>query len=204
MMNLSEKKSNPQSCSNYFASTRYTVQTGDTISKIAQQNSITIPELVRVNPSINPYLLSEGQKVVIPHKTSKQYENKEYNIRFSFPPDWYRVDETRYEGFSGFFQVSAVSSIGGIEDVCKSEVFNKQMPYGSCPATKRITHLGQDAGLILPSDSQPPEMKHQAAFILRYPYKVEIQGEGYNYFVLLAHKEYIRRIVNTIRFIDIR
>ena len=204
-MNLPINKPNPQYRNDHYSSaTRYTVQVGDTLYKIAQQNHITIPDLIKLNPSMNPYLLFEGQKVMVPHRASRPYENKEYNIRLNFPPDWYRIDETRYEGSSGFFQVSAISSMGGIEDVCKSEAFHKLMPYGSCPSTRRLKHLGQDACFILPADNQPPEMNHQAAFILKYPYKIEIQGERYNYFVLWAHKEHIKEIAKTIRFISIR
>jgi len=181
----------------------YTLQSGDTLYMIAHQYNVTIPELVKVNPAINPYMLMIGQTICIPSKTFRLYENTDYNIRFMVPVAWKRVDDTHFEGKSGFFQISAISSTGILEDVCKSEAFHKLMPYGTRPTTRKLIHLGQDACFIMPSADQPPEMKNQAAIIIKYPEKIQIEGENYNFFVLWADKEYISEIVKTLNFVKV-
>lgn len=183
---------------------KYIVKNGDTLYKIARAFNITIAELLRLNDNINPYILLEGQVIVVANKTSNVYESKEYNVRFKYPFSWRRVDNNRYEGETGFFHVSAISSIGSIEDVCKSEACHRLLPYGSRPTLQKMQHLGKNACIIKPSDDQAAEMKNQAAFILEYPYDVEIQGEKYNYFLLWASKEHIVDIVKTLKFIDLK
>jgi LysM repeat protein len=46
--------------------TYYQVKPGDTLNKIAQRNNITLQELLRVNPGINPDLIYVSQVICIP------------------------------------------------------------------------------------------------------------------------------------------
>ncbi|MEL7565924.1 MAG: LysM peptidoglycan-binding domain-containing protein [Dehalobacterium sp.] len=46
----------------------YTVQSGDTMSKIAQKNGLAIPDIVKANNLQNPNILYIGEKIVIPAK----------------------------------------------------------------------------------------------------------------------------------------
>ena len=44
---------------------RYTVKLGDTPSGIAAENDITVEQLLRLNPDLDPQLLSPGEKIRI-------------------------------------------------------------------------------------------------------------------------------------------
>jgi uncharacterized YkwD family protein len=56
-----------------FASSTYTVKKGDTMSKIAFENDISLGELVGANPGIkNPSLIFIGQKITIPDSASQK------------------------------------------------------------------------------------------------------------------------------------
>lgn len=47
--------------------TVYTVKKGDTLSKIAARNGLTLDELLAANPDIkNPNKVGEGQQIIIP------------------------------------------------------------------------------------------------------------------------------------------
>ncbi len=188
---------------------KYTVKMGDTLYKIAKEYNITIPELIKSNPNVNPYALFVGQIILIPNnkvtnKNYKQYENIEYNIRFKYPFSWKKVEPTRYEGDSGFFNISAISSISRLEDLCKCEACHSLLPYGTKPNIKIFHHIGRKACIIMPSQDQAPEMKNQAAFIVEYPFEVEIQGDRYNYFLLWASKEHIEDLIKTLKFIKLK
>ena len=59
-----------------FAQTVYTVKRGDTMSRIASNNGISLSELLKANPNItNASLIYVGQKVNIPDKTSGKLVN---------------------------------------------------------------------------------------------------------------------------------
>ena len=44
----------------------YTIQSGDTLSKVAKQFGVSLNALLAANPSVNPRALQIGQKIVIP------------------------------------------------------------------------------------------------------------------------------------------
>lgn len=48
----------------------YTVQSGDTLSKIARDNNVTVEELVKANNIENPDYIETGQKIIIPGITN--------------------------------------------------------------------------------------------------------------------------------------
>src|SRR6185369_12916501 len=50
----------------------YVVKAGDTLSKIAARNGITLPQLLQLNPSIkNPNKLSVGDKINLPDTSTE-------------------------------------------------------------------------------------------------------------------------------------
>ena len=122
------------------------------------------------------------------------YSNLVYQVSFPYPGGWHRVNEERYEGPGGFFQISAISAGNQIEEVCRSEAFHPLMPYGSSPQIVMISIQNQEACFIFPSADQPPEMNKQAALIVRYPRPVQIGETFYNYFILWADVNHIRQI----------
>lgn len=59
-----------------MAQSVYTVKPGDTLSKIATANGISLSELIKANPSIkNPATIKSGQKINIPASASS-YEDQ--------------------------------------------------------------------------------------------------------------------------------
>jgi TolB protein len=129
------------------------------------------------------------------------YTNPIYHVSFLYPANWDKVTEERYEGADGFFQISAISSDGPINEVCHSEAFHPLMPYGSKPRIV-MSHIHyQEACFIFPSDDQPAEMKTQAALIVKYPHPVQIHGAFYNYFILWADRNHIVALAQGLSFV---
>lgn len=137
----------------------------------------------------------------------KIYSNSTYNVSFKYPVSWQLKQgyDNRYEGGDGFFQLSAISGEGlTIDEVYKFEAYHKLQPYGSQPKIESLKIEGQEARLILPSDDQAGEMKNQAGLILQYPNSIQISGTKYYYFVLWADQNHIRKITETLRFIEVQ
>ncbi|MEN6314845.1 MAG: SafA/ExsA family spore coat assembly protein [Clostridiaceae bacterium] len=60
-----------------YAQSTYTVQSGDTMWKIATRYQVGISEIISANPQIkNPALIYPGQKITIPTVTSTTQENE--------------------------------------------------------------------------------------------------------------------------------
>lgn len=130
------------------------------------------------------------------------YTNSVYKVQFQYPAHWQRVNNERYEGSDGFFQISAVLSGDDIDSVCHNEAFHQLQPYGSEPRIIKTQMQNQEACFIYPSEDQPLEMKRQAALIVRYPTPVQIEGTSYNYFILWADEKHINDITTTLRFLE--
>ncbi|WP_010677519.1 TolB family protein [Bacillus timonensis] len=129
------------------------------------------------------------------------FKNEMYRIQLYYPSNWKQVDAERYEGENGFFQISAIGGGDDIHEVCKGEAYHKLMPYGSSPHVYQTRIRGQEACLIYPSADQPPEMKRQAAAIVKYPTPVQIEGSTYHYFILWADENHLHSIARTITFL---
>ncbi len=54
---------------------KYTVKSGDTLSKIGAKYGVTVPELAKANGIINPNLIKVGQVLIIP-ETNPQADIK--------------------------------------------------------------------------------------------------------------------------------
>jgi TolB protein len=130
----------------------------------------------------------------------KTYSNSVYKVRFQYPSHWQRVNDERYEGEDGFFQISAIASDQSIDVVCQNEAFHQLNPYGTQPRIQHTRIGNQPACLIFPSQDQPPEMRNQAALIVRYPTPVVIDGTRYQYFILWADQNHIIEIGNSLTF----
>ncbi|MBD1382498.1 LysM peptidoglycan-binding domain-containing protein [Metabacillus arenae] len=132
----------------------------------------------------------------------KRYTNLVYKVNFQYPAYWQRVNNERYEGVDGFFQISAISADENIQEVCQAEAFHQLMPYGSMPRIVNTQIQNQEACFIFPSADQPAEMRKQAALIARYPKPVEILETVYNYFILWADQPHINEIALTLNFME--
>ena len=130
-----------------------------------------------------------------------EFTNETFDVNFQYPASWHRVNNERYEGDDGFFQISALLGSDSIDKVCHDEAFQKLMPYGSAPRIIKSQNPYEQSCTILPSADQPAEMKGQAAFIANYPSPIMIDGISYNYFILWADKEHIDGISSTVLFL---
>jgi TolB protein len=131
----------------------------------------------------------------------KTYSNSVYKVRFQYPSHWQRVNDERYEGEDGFFQISAIASDQSIDVVCQNEAFHQLNPYGTQPLIQHTRVRNQPACLIFPSQDQPAEMRNQAALIVRYPTPVVIDGTQYQYFILWADQNHIIEIGHSLTFL---
>lgn len=130
----------------------------------------------------------------------KIYTNPVYKVKFSYPSHWQKVNELRFEGTDGFFQISAISSEENMDEVCHGEAFHQLLPYGSMPRIVNSQIQNQEACFIFPSPDQPVEMRNQASLIVRYPAPILIQGTTYQYFILWADEPHIQEISTTLAF----
>lgn len=130
----------------------------------------------------------------------KTYSNSVYKVRFQYPSHWQQVNDERYEGEDGFFQISAIASDQSIDVVCQNEAFHQLNPYGTQPRIQHTRIGSQPACLIFPSQDQPAEMKNQAALIVRYPTPVVIVGTEYHYFILWADQNHIIEMSTSLTF----
>jgi TolB protein len=131
----------------------------------------------------------------------KIYSNSVYKVRFHYPSHWQRVNDERYEGEDGFFQITAIASDQPIEVVCQNEAFHQLNPYGTQPGIQHTQIQNQPACFIYPSQDQPVEMRNQAALIIKYPAPVLIDGTEYNYFILWADQNHIREMSTSLTFL---
>jgi TolB protein len=131
----------------------------------------------------------------------KEYTNEVFGINLQYPASWQRVNDERYEGSDGFFQISAIFGSDAIDRVCHDEAFQRLMPYGTTPQIINSINPYESACTILPSADQTPAMKGKAAYIAKYPSPTTIDGMPYNYLILWADKDHIQEISSTILFL---
>lgn len=132
----------------------------------------------------------------------KQYTNESFGVTFQYPASWKRVNDERYVGDDGFFQISAILGSEDINEICHDEAFQELRPYGTTPKIIPSENQSIEACMILPSPDQPAEMNGQAAYIIKYPEPIELDGEMYNYLILWADKDHIDAISSTLLFIQ--
>lgn len=178
----------------------YLVKPGENIQLIARKFHTTVAALRRANPGVFIECLHVGQKIFVENHWS-QYTNHPCKISFFHPSTWRCVGSDRYEGADGFFHVTML--VGGsatLEDICWSEAYARNRPYGSQPSVQREFIQGCDARIILPSVDQPITMNEQAALVLRAPTLTVIGEQVYNYILILASKNYVHEIAHTLEF----
>ncbi|WP_368668721.1 LysM peptidoglycan-binding domain-containing protein [Sporosarcina sp. 6E9] len=131
----------------------------------------------------------------------QDYTNEAFDVNFQYPASWMKINDENYIGTDGFFQISAIFGSDNIEDICHDEAFQKLKPYGSTPIIIPSENQTIEACTILPSADQPADMNGQAAYIVKYPDPIQLNGNAYNYFILWADKDHIDRISSTLLFL---
>ena len=179
----------------------YVVQSGDTIYSIAKKAKIRLSTLLKANPNLNPDALLIGQSICIP-MISSVYSNRDYRIKLLYPYRWSKINNRRYEGIDGFFQVMSVSSNATLEEVCSSEAYHRLKPYGTHPVITAATAAGLEACLIMPSTDQPMVMRGQSALVVKYEKPVVIDGADYQYILIRTDKNHLQDIVNSLEFMN--
>ncbi|MBC8079874.1 MAG: LysM peptidoglycan-binding domain-containing protein [Gorillibacterium sp.] len=159
------------------------------------------PAPVRAIAGAGAITALQWSRGAIPRLGTAFFSSAAYKVAFPYPSDWRRVNETRYEGVAGFFQISAISSDQPLQELCRTEAYHRLMPYGSSPRIVPARVQGREACYIFPSADQSPELRGQAALIAEYPEPVAINGTTYNYFILWATQPYIQMMVNGLRFL---
>lgn len=180
-------------------SNTYTIQKDDTLYSISKKFDVSLSTLLKANTHINPEGLLPGQSICIP-TTWSAYKSAAYRVAFKYPFRWRRIDNERYAGIDGFFEILAVPQ-NNLEEACRKEAFHKLKPYGSGPELEAAAIQGQTGCFIYPSQDQHMEMRNQAALIVAYGEPLLLSGALCHYFILRADKEHIRDIANTLSFI---
>lgn len=73
----------------------YRVQSGDTLYGIARRWGLPLENLIATNNLRSLLPITET-----PLNT---FTSQQYRVRFSYPSNWQKVNEERYEGEDGFF-----------------------------------------------------------------------------------------------------
>ncbi len=181
--------------------TDYTIQKGDTFYSIAKNFRLHLTPLLKANPGLNPDALLIGQKICIPAIYSS-YVSETYGIKLIYPYLWSRVNDERYEGIDGFFQISAIPGDDPLDEIASLEAYHKLKPYGTQPLISRLQINSAECCMILPSEDQLHEMRGQAALIIKYNTPRIIRGISCGYLMILTDNAHIADIVETLELLD--
>jgi TolB protein len=168
-------------------------------------------ELGRLRPVLDAMLTSArlsssaGEPYSGPgHPDWAAYTSQSYRVTLEYPANWQSIggEEEKRAGPDGFFELAAVNGGGqSLAQVCDGEVHHVLQPYGTRPTVEYATVAGQEACWILPSPDQPADMNGQAALIARYPQRVTVAQQPYEFVVLWADRAHIRDIGGTLGFL---
>lgn len=146
-----------------------------------------------------------GKEYTVPGIALNEFISRRYQIGFKYPRGWSKNPryEDKYEGESGFFEVSDFSGNGrNIDEAVKQQINEPYKPYGNNPTVRNFTVDGQPARVIYPSTDQNEFYKDRdAALVVQYKEPLVIGDNQYNYVVIWATKEYIPLIMSTFKFV---
>ena len=123
-------------------------------------------------------------------------------VSFRYPAHWKHApeyaDRTEFEGPEGSVQIAAADG-DSPQAVCRANARHKLRPYGEHPHIEILRVQGQPACIIWPSADQGAP--YYAELVVAYPHPVTIDGNEYKQLLVNAHKNYMRAIVATLKFI---
>ncbi|PHV70557.1 hypothetical protein CS063_09645 [Sporanaerobium hydrogeniformans] len=133
------------------------------------------------------------------------FVSTKYRVSFKYPNTWVKNPRyaDKYEGKTGFFEVSDLASAeGSIDKVVQDEINLPYKPYGSTPRVLKLRVDGQPARLIYPSSDQlAPLSDREAALIVEYKKPLISDGIPYPYVVVWSDKIHMPLIIKTFQFV---
>ena len=148
----------------------------------------------------------DNKEFTVPGILLDEFISRRYKISFKYPRSWSKNPryEDKYEGPTGFFEVSTFSGIGeDIDAAVKQQINETYQPYGSNPTVRNFIVDGQPARVIYPSKDQSAFFKDRdAALVVQYKEPITIDGVPYKYVVIWTNKEYIPLIMSTFKFVN--
>lgn len=153
------------------------------------------------NPSLTP------EEMVLPDPpTFNTFISNKYKISFKYPSAWVKNPRyaDKYEGKTGYFEVSDLSSNEGtLDEVTQDEINLPYKPYGSTPKVTKLTVDGEPARLIYPSSDQiKPLSDREAALIVQYKTPLAVEGAPYPYVIIWSDRIHMPLIIKTFKFVE--
>ena len=146
------------------------------------------------------------QELIVPGIATNEFISERYKIAFRYPKSWNKNPRyaDKYEGTTGFFEVSDFSGVGeNIDEVVNTQINEAYKPYGSNPTVRNFMVDGQPARVIYPSADQSEFFEdREEALVVQYKEPNVIDGIPYKYVVIWATKEYMPLIISSFRFIE--
>lgn len=134
------------------------------------------------------------------------YISDEYGVTFKYPSSWNKNPryENKYEGTSGFFEVSGFEGNDNNIDSAVAEQINEPYkPYGSNPTVRKLTVDGQPAREIIPSDDQGEIITDRdIALVVQYKMPIMVEGIRYPYLIIWTNRENLPLIIKSLKFIQ--
>ncbi len=147
-----------------------------------------------------------SEEFTIPGILLDEFVSERYKISFKYPKGWVKNPRypDKYEGPTGFFEVSDFSGIGeNIDEAVQQQINEAYKPYGSNPTVRNFIVDGQPARVIYPSEDQPDFFKdREAAIVIQYKEPITIDGVPYKYAVIWTNREHIPLILSTFKFVE--
>ncbi|TDT58449.1 hypothetical protein EDD71_11197 [Fonticella tunisiensis] len=149
-------------------------------------------------------------KDMIKEEDKAEYVNRVYKVSFMYPKNWQEKEESRdksgvptaYEGKHGFFKIDTIEGNNiDMDTIAVEMVQKKEKPYGESPHMYSVEINNTGGIFIIPSYDQNEKFKEQAAFIVKYPEPVIIDGRAQRYFVLYSDVDKIEKIVKSLNFL---
>ena len=165
----------------------YTVQVGDTPYTLVCKFNTTLDGLTRFNPDVNWKMLQPGQNLCVPMPWA-EYTHPILGICFNYPSHWQKINDERYEGPDGFFQVV---TIGGVLELDKFY----QNDYYLCPGGGN--HPAIFSGPINPESY--PKWSSNDLTLLIIPAKAG--NQPWKYVALVTGRNFLQEIARTLKFL---